>query len=87
MGPSRAVRDSFRLNGDGGPLGRFALPAVGGDAFPLGDRAKAKAEAIEFEQEVQLTKDDFGGWRVWYSYDPEGPKWRLAERETSRGGY
>ena len=49
----------------------------------LGDREKEKAEPIEFVEEAHLTKDDFGAWRVSYGYDPQGPKWRLAERESS----
>ncbi len=51
----------------------------------LGDPQKEKAEHIEFVEEAHLTKDDFGAWRVSYTYDPRGPKWRLAERENSRG--
>jgi hypothetical protein len=51
----------------------------------LGDPAKEKAEAVEFVEEARFTKDDFGGLRVSYAYDPQGPTWRLDSSAISRG--
>lgn len=50
----------------------------------LGNPAKQKAEAVEFAEEARFTKDDFGGWRVSYSYDGHGPRWRLEEPGVAR---
>lgn len=55
------------------------------NAFQLGllaDRAKEKAESVEFVEEARFTKDDFGNWKVSYSYDPGGPRWRLHDRDS-----
>lgn len=45
----------------------------------LGDREKEKADPIEFVEEAHLAKDDFGNWRVSYTYSNLGPRWRLDE--------
>lgn len=49
----------------------------------LGDRAKEKAQPVEFVEEAHIAKDDFGHWRVTYQYSEEGPKWRLNEQEAT----
>ena len=51
----------------------------------LGEPAKEEAEAVEFVEEARFAKDDFGGWRVSYAYDPHGPTWRLDSSTISRG--
>jgi hypothetical protein len=50
----------------------------------LGDRAKETAESVNFVEEARLSKDDFGKWRVSYTYDPSGPTWRFDESGSSR---
>lgn len=50
----------------------------------LGDPAKLKPESLEFVEEARFSKDDFGGWRVSYSYRGHGPSWRLDEPGVSR---
>jgi hypothetical protein len=50
------------------------------NAFQLGiadDQARAKTEAIEFSEAGRFARDEFGGWRVSYAYDPQGPRWRV----------
>jgi hypothetical protein len=44
---------------------------------PVGDRAKEQVQPLEFVEEARFAKDDFGGWRVSYGYDRQGPRWRL----------
>ena len=51
----------------------------------LGDRSKEKAEPVDFVEQARLTKEQFGGWQVSYSYDARGPRWRLDDRDSSRG--
>jgi hypothetical protein len=48
-----------------------------------GDPRKQPATPADFVEEARLTKDDFGGWRVSYSYDPSGPRWRLEDRPAA----
>jgi hypothetical protein len=50
-----------------------------------GDPRKEPATPADFVEEARLTKDDFGNWRVSYSYDPSGPRWRLDGRDTAGG--
>ena len=50
-----------------------------------GDPRRLPTSAAEFVEEARLTKDDFGGWRVSYAYDPGGPRWRVDDAER-RGG-
>src|SRR5262245_52679263 len=45
----------------------------------LGDRIKEKGRSVEFVEEARFAKDDFGNWRVAYSYAADGPRWRLEE--------
>lgn len=45
----------------------------------LGDHAKEPPTPVDFVERADLTKDDFGNWRVLYDYDPHGPQWRLNE--------
>ena len=49
----------------------------------LGDRAKEKAQPVEFVEEARFAKDDFGHWRVAFQYSAEGPKWRLDELKAT----
>jgi hypothetical protein len=51
----------------------------------LGDRAKDKAEPMDFVEEARFAKDDFDHWRATYHYAAEGPRWRLNEPERSPG--
>jgi len=51
----------------------------------LGDRAKEKAEPVDFVEEARFVQDDFARWRVTYSYTSDGPRWRLNEPERSPG--
>lgn len=51
----------------------------------VGDDAKKPSEPVEFVDEARFTEDNFGKWRVAYSYDPRGPKWRLEDRNKSPG--
>jgi hypothetical protein len=45
--------------------------------------AKEKAQLTEFVVEGRFSRDDFGGWRVSYTYDRAGPLWRLDLPEGS----
>jgi hypothetical protein len=45
---------------------------------------KEKPQPVEFMEEARFSKDDFGKWRVAYTYDPGGPAWRVAEAEAHR---
>ena len=40
-------------------------------------------KSVDFVEEARLAKDDFGTWRVSYTYDANGPKWRLDEPDTA----
>ncbi len=50
----------------------------------LGDHEKDPPTPMDFVEEARFTKDDFGGWRVSYNYDPS-PAWRINDRDLSRG--
>ncbi len=50
-----------------------------------GDPRKEPTTPADFVEEARLTKDDFGGWRVSYAYEPDGPKWRRDDRGTPQG--
>lgn len=57
------------------------------NVFQLGfvvDHRKDPPTPVDFVEEARLSKDDFGKWRVSYSYDPHGPRWRLDQPERSR---
>jgi hypothetical protein len=43
----------------------------------LSDAEKQPPKPVDFVEEGRFAKDDFGNWRVSYSYDPRGPNWRL----------
>jgi hypothetical protein len=51
----------------------------------VGNPEKQPANAVDFVEEALLAKDDLGNWRVSYSYDPGGPRWRLESRATLSG--
>jgi hypothetical protein len=51
----------------------------------LGDRVKETAQPVGFAEEARFAKDDFGHWRVTYSYAANGPRWRLNEPASSQG--
>jgi hypothetical protein len=60
--------------------------------FQLGvvrDHSKEPESPVDFLVDARFTRDDFGHWRVWYDYDPHGPRWRLSEpgaiRRSSSG--
>jgi hypothetical protein len=57
--------------------------------FQLGviaDAQNGPPPAVDFSEDVRFTKDDYGNWRVSYSYNVSGPKWRLGDREAARLG-
>lgn len=56
------------------------------NVFQLGfvvDHRKDPPTSVDFVEEARLTKDEFGKWRVSYTYDPRGPRWRLNAPEGS----
>ena len=48
-------------------------------------KRREERSLMDFVEEARLTKDDFGGWRVSYAYDPDGPKWRRDDGGTLQG--
>lgn len=86
------VEERGRYNGDGKywPVrvrvqGSSKAKLTGFLALTLADAARnQKPQPVEFVEEARLSKDDFGGWRVTYKYDPAGPMWRLSSTEASR---
>jgi hypothetical protein len=83
------VLERGRYNSDGhyGPVrvrvkGAFKFKVT--NVFQLAitsDPRKLPTTPTEFTEDARLAKDDFGGWRVFYAYDPAGPRWRLNDPE------
>jgi hypothetical protein len=87
------VQERRRYNGDGQywPVrvrvkgaAKIRLTNVFQPGLPA-DVQKEPATSVDFVEEAHFTKDDFGNWRVFYAYEPAGPRWRLDGRDTSRG--
>jgi len=57
------------------------------NVFQLGfvvDQRKDPPTPVDFVEEARLMKGDFGRWRVSYSYDPGGPRWRHNPDDAAR---
>lgn len=85
------VQERGRYNGDGHywPVRVRMKGAVKirlTNVFQLGlqaDVRKEPATSVDFVEEARFTKDDFGGWRVSYAYEPSGARWRLDDIDAA----
>lgn len=50
------------------------------------DAQNGPPPVVDFAEDARFTKDDYGNWRVSYSYNISGPKWRLDGPEAASLG-